>query len=97
MFRLHSEFCIEMSKKTFIVPSGCAEARAYFCTPVDDSVAERSSVLTSLLDVEGIVELPGVEMLDVKKWEELLPEQVAELTLEQLSHALTVCPISHVQ
>lgn len=80
-----------MEGVTFIVPQGHADARAYICFPVAESMATRSSVIETLIDLNGIIELPaGVEVTDLLKWAELQHDDAQNLSAEQLSHALKV-------
>lgn len=81
----------EKDAKTFIVPRGGAHARGFLCTPVDEATACRSSVLSSLMDCEGVVELPpDVCMDDLHTWSQLLPTQAPKMSSEELTHALKV-------
>lgn len=83
-----------MVNTSFIVPHELAQARAYICIPVQDAMASRSSVMSTLMDCEGVVELPaGVEVSDVLTWAETQPEDAATLSTNTLSHALKVNPL----
>ena len=80
-----------MDRTSFIVPHGHVQARAYICIPVQEEMATRSSVIASLMDCDGLVELPeGVQVSDVLTWAEFQPEQAPKLSTEQLSQALKV-------
>lgn len=80
-----------MDGKSFIVPHGCANARAFLCTPLGDDTATRSTVLSTFMDCEGVVELPcGLGMSELRAWEELPPEQAPELSSGELFEALKV-------
>lgn len=81
-----------MEGSSFIVPHGQASiSQAYICIPLDEEMASRSSVMATLADIGGIVELPsGMEISDVVRWAELKPKQVETMTTEELIDALQV-------
>lgn len=80
-----------MDRTSFIVPHGHVKARAYICIPVDESMAIRSSVMATLMDCNGIVELPaGVEVSDLLTWADFQPDQASKLSVEQISQAMKV-------
>lgn len=87
---------LEMSNTSFIVPRGAARTRAYVCIPVEESVASRSSVIATLMDVEGFAELPdGVEVSDLLAWSDMRPDEASSLTADELSCALQVGESAH--
>lgn len=80
-----------MESTTFIIPRA-AKPRAFICIPLEESLADRSTVLASLMDVHGSVELPsGIDVSDVLTWAESVPEQAEDMDWEDLTHTLQVC------
>lgn len=80
-----------MAGISFIVPHGYAHARAYIGIPVEEALAQRSSVMATLMECEGVVELPdGVAVADFMTWSDFQPEEAATLSAEELTQALKV-------
>lgn len=80
-----------MAAASLIVPRGAPKARAYVCIPVDESVASRSSVIATLMNMEGFADLPdGIDVSDFLSWSESRPEEAFSLSAEELSCALQV-------
>ena len=80
-----------MEGTSFIVPHGQERARAYICTPVDEAIAERSSVMRTLMEFEGFAELPpGVDVSDVLAWTDTYPDNASDMSPEELTQALQV-------
>lgn len=51
------------------MPNGAQKAGAYFCVPMDASLAARSSVMETLMEMQGIAEVPqGVSFEDFLAW-----------------------------
>lgn len=76
-----------MVQASFLVPHG-AESRAYVCFPVD-SAAQRSPVLTTLIEFDGVSELPdGLTTADLLAWADLQPERAHAMSVEDLTFAL---------
>lgn len=59
--------------------------------PVQESLALRSSVISTLMDCNGVVELPvGVEVSDVLTRAERQPEDATGMSSKELTQALKV-------
>lgn len=86
-----------MQGVSVIVPHGHVPSRAYIGFPVEESMAQRSSVIAALMGCEGVVELPeGLEVCDVQAWAEVQPEEATKLSTEELAEALKVTPWQRV-
>lgn len=80
-----------MDENGFIFSPGSVRARTYVCVPVDESMANRSSVLESLMECNGRANLlEGVEVSDYLTWAEMKPKEAPNVSTEQLMHALKV-------
>eukprot|EP00892_Ulva_mutabilis_P002940 jgi/Ulvmu1/12647/UM094_0003.1 len=80
----HERFCL-------ILPHGAARSRAYVAFPVDDALAARSSVMATLVETEGIANLPeGLPTADFLKWCETKPDEASTLPAEDICVALRI-------
>ena len=75
-----------------IVRDGLSDtSQAHTSIALEESMATRSSVLSTLADIGDIVELPpGVAVSDLVRWAELKPGNASQMTVEELLHALQV-------
>lgn len=86
-----------MHSTTFIVPRA-EKPRAFICIPVEEALATRSTVISELMDVHGVVQLPaGVDVSDVLTWADSNTEAAANMSWEELSHTLQVNINLHAQ
>lgn len=74
-----------------LLPGGCQRSPVYMCVPVDPGLAKMSSVLETLMEFEGLVELPGgVSFSEFEEWSTSVVEDASTLMLEEISSALQV-------
>lgn len=83
-----------LEKPCLLVPHGSERSTAYICIPVDPDLAMRSSVLETLLEFEGFVDLPeGITLDDFETWAEVSTQDPSTLSLNQLALAMQVWPV----
>lgn len=81
-----------MDSAAFIMPNA-VQPRAFFCIPVEESLATRSTMIADLMDTHGTAELPeGLDMSDVMTWAASKPGQADSMSWEALAHTLKVFP-----
>lgn len=67
------------------------------CVPVEPELAKESPVLDTLMEFEGLVEMPqGVSLDDFERWATIVTEDPSKLDLTQLGFALRVRPASSI-
>ena len=75
----------------FLLPHGCERSAVYMCIPVDQNVAKMSSVLETLTEYDGIVDMPcGVSCDDFEAWSEMVTQDHCDLTVDELVSAIQV-------
>lgn len=76
----------------WILPPGRPRCRAYVCIPVEDSLASRSPVIETLMEIEGIAELPdGVPVADFLSWSSMATDELSAFHADDVCQALRVC------
>lgn len=75
----------------WILPRGQPRRRAYVCIPVEDSLAQRSPVIETLMESGGIAELPdGVTVSGLALWSSMDPDLMSSRTTADIAQALQV-------
>ena len=79
-------------KPCLLLPHGCERSPVYVCIPVDPGLATKSPVIETLMEFDGLVEMPeGIALDDFEAWAAIATEDPSQLALEELSLALQVC------
>lgn len=74
-----------------ILPHGSGRSRAYVAFPVDERLASRSPVMETLIETEGIANLPeGIQASEFLKWCNTDIDAAASLPAEEVCVALRV-------
>lgn len=75
----------------WILPPGRPRCRAYVCIPIEDSLARRSPVIETLMEIEGIAELPdGVPVADFLSWSSMATDELSAFHADDVCQALRV-------
>lgn len=74
-----------------LLPPLVSKSATYLCLPVDTSVADRSCILKSLMEVPGVARLPdGVTFEGFRAWSTIHASDVDTVPVEDISHVLQV-------
>lgn len=81
-----------LDKPCFLLPHGSERSNVYVCIPVDTGLATKSPVLETLMEFDGLVEMPeGISLDDFEAWAAIATQDPSQLALEELSLGLKVC------